>query len=357
MFVEDVIFPNDDFLDNVEKVYYYTLDEEQYLIFYYADIENEAIETSLVTKFAFWNITQNEVYYQQSLRVLTYLEKDDDRNIYAYAYIPDVPVDDILLATVKFDYRFYEPKFLYDWIAGSKPTEWQTRMLSLEKDILTDPTMSQWTYDVLSYSLPALFMNTALAVIFPASAPVTVPLAYTSLLATFTGLAGGAIDMVLMDTSQITRINYPSNDLRYRINEHLQDLNGGPIEFGTTPIYRFFLGGYAKPGTSDVEINPDSYQYLELVYTSQGEVYTFTEEYIEDETVIDDTWIDNLPDDEGLIDTIVDGANGIYLSLIVPLVTIMFVYMGVKGNVFKDMKKLIIIIPLFVLVLYLLGVF
>lgn len=161
--IPNVGFADDAFLDHVESIDYYTVDGQKFFQFNFIESENVLLTGSgqfakRWNGFALWNLSSNEFIMYNKALALTYIEVTEDRKIYGYLYLPNIPVEDLLSVSGAFYYRYG-----YKNIWGTqKYEEWKQAVFFLEKDeesygsqSMWEGSLPQWSYDVLSASLAA----------------------------------------------------------------------------------------------------------------------------------------------------------------------------------------------------------
>ncbi|GEM_PF-1184566 len=300
--IENIGFGDSAFLDKVETVDYYTIDNERYFQFNFENNENVLLTgtgqfASQWNGFALWNLTTNELVVYNKALALTYLEVTEDREIFAYLYLPGIPIDDLLAVSGNFNYRYG-----YLNVFGTqKYQDWQNALFVLEKDQESYGTQSvfegalpQWSYDAAAYSLAALTIGSILSMV-PGLQVVGIPLLFVSA-ALMVSAVGTAIDHVVYGvTSEIDAIT-PSVQLLATLNQHYTLASGTlTILPSNAIVHKLFLGLFTKVGTNVVEPDEDTFVYTEITWVTNGQIYTLDEDFIDSEAALDQTYQDNLP--------------------------------------------------------------
>jgi hypothetical protein len=333
-----VDLPYDDFFENVESANYYSYDGEKFIIFYY-DINplfkyDEGNEPPSFKGWSIWNLTTNEVVTVHKMFILTYIDIFNTTEAYAYMYIPDVPVDDLLSVSLTYKYRnertLLNPKYYTD----GTYTDWSIESQVLEKDVQADPTIEQWVYDSWTLSAAAIVNGTILSII-PGTQPIGIPLLLSGGVMLNVANAGAIVNLTVKEMTELERINYPSQDFKDKIDFHFSTLEGTSITIGNDPLYRLYLGNTSGFGLGQVEYEEETFKYTEVVYMTDGQVYTLDEQYIETDVVTDFEDTANLQED---IDR--PSMNMMYLGIL----TLAMVFIAFKVKAFDSIKHVIVMV-------------
>jgi len=368
--IPNVAFTDDAFLDAVESIDYYTVDGAKFFQFNFIHSENVLLTGSgqfakRWNGFALWNLTTNEFIMYNKALALTYIEVTSSREIYGYLYLPNIPVEDLLSVSGNFFYRYG-----YKNIWGTQKYEdWEQAVFFLEKDeqsygsqSMWEGALPQWGYDVLASSLAASGIGIILSMV-----PGLQPIGFTLLA---TGVAGivaanvSAIDHAITGkTSEIQTIT-PSSTLRYTLNEHYTKAAGSLMVLPTNAkVHKLYYGLFTKANTNVVEPDAETLVYTEITWATKGQVYTLDPEIIDSEAVLDEDYMNNLPQegsDSWLDDIFSDAPEWVIVILVV--IAILFIAPTVdKGttslsNLFANRRKAIIFIIIVIILLIYLGV-
>ncbi|MBU1141617.1 MAG: hypothetical protein KKG64_03750, partial [Firmicutes bacterium] len=292
--INNVSFGDQAFLDKVESVDYYTVDGDRYFQFNFLNNENVLLTgtgqfAQAWNGFALWNLTTNELIVYNKALALTYLDITEDREIFAYLYLPGIPMDDVLAVSGHFNYRYGYENFL----GTQKYEEWQTSLFALEKDRESYGTQSifegalpQWSYDAAEYSLAALAVGSVLSMI-PGLQVIGVPLLFASAALMVSSVATAIEHVTTGLISEIETIT-PSTTLKTTLNNHYTLASGAlTVLPSNATVEKLFLGLYTKPGTNCVEPDADTLVYTEITWVTNGQVYTLDENYIDSGAVLD----------------------------------------------------------------------
>lgn len=367
--INNVSFGSHEFLDKVESIDYFTVGTDRYFQFNFEDNPNVLTSSSAANAltwngFAVWNLSQNELVIYNRAKVLTYIDVTLDREVFGYAYIPGIPIDDIMSISGHFNYRYGYKDF---W-GTQKYQAWNTLGFALEHDQETygangifEGSLPQWTYDVLSVSIPAVILGTALTL---AGLPVIgLPLVAGGI----TGIvvsAGGAIDHLIHGSTQELEQITPNSVLRSKINQHYTLATGVPTVIPTNAqIYKLYFGLFTSPNTNAVEINAASLQYTEITWITNGQIYTVDDRFIDSISILDLIDQGNLPP---------EGEPGWFAKVwaeakeVIIIIAIIFAgfYMLPKldkilnsfMNIIRNPKKLLLLGVIVIVILYFTGI-
>lgn len=357
--IDNIEFSDSSFLDRVESIDYYTIDDERYLQLNFDGNDNVLLDYSgqfaqAWSGFSVWNITTNELMVIQKARVLTYINMDkQSRDAYAYMYMPTVLIDDLLSVEVVFDYRYQNIFGVYGstYTGGARLTrDEQWFGDNYDEDGLLARSVPQFAYNMLTLSAVALTTG-AIASTTGFGAIVGIPL-----------LAAGGIMLAAADVSilnymvngavdEILAVS-PTVELRETINDHFSILEGEPIDIGDTgQLYRLYLGKFSKPLTIDAEIMNDTYKYTEITWITNGEVYTLTEPYMDQDSILDSDWVTRLEEHELTLPVF----NG-FPSWILAVISLIFAFVAIfKIHVIEHLERLIPLGIVYVALLWMLG--
>ena len=371
--INNLGFGDDSFLDKVATIDYYTVDGEKYFQFNFINNENALLTGSgqFATKwngFAMWNLTTNELIVFNKALALTYMEVTEDREIYAYLYLPNIPIDDMVAVSGHYAYRYG-----YKNVIGTQKYEpWQTSFFALEKDQQSygsqgvfEGALPQWSYDAGAYSLAGLAVGSILSMI-PGLQAIGIPLLFASAAAMIVANAI-AIDHVLYGKIDEIQAITPSTTLRTTLNNHYTQAAGSLVILpSNAKVHKLFTGLYTKVGTNLVEPDASTLVYTEITWVTNGQVYTLTEDIIDSEAILDQDYQNNLPPEgsneiiDWWRDTFGDNAPLVIGVLIVAGVLWIMptVDKGVTSlsNILKNPRKVIAIVLIILVLLFATGI-
>jgi hypothetical protein len=296
--IRGVDFNDDDFLDSVASINYYSIGEEKFFQFDFVDSEEVVLTLSgeyatTWSGFAIWNITTNEfVLYNRAL-AMTYIDVEPDRDVYGYLYLPNIPIDDLLSVSGFFSYRFGYKNI----IGQQKYHEWEEAAFVLEKDqasygsdIFNYGVLPQWTYDavkIVSFTNPLA----ALFTLIPGMEDVGYFLNYTGRFSGYLAFALsslGGIDKAV--TGKIDEIETISPDivLRSKLNEYYSQAADELIVLPTdVDIHKLYFGSFTSYNTNVVDIDESTLTYTEITWVTKGNIYTVDGEFIDEISILD----------------------------------------------------------------------
>jgi hypothetical protein len=310
--------------------------------------------------FTIWNLSTNEIIVTNRVWVLTYIDVTSDHKAFAYYYMPEIPVEDLLSVALTFQYRVgkkgFTTLFAQNW------SEWKTSELRLEKDrVAIEASIPSWTYDVYTSSTVALAAGTILTAV-PGTQAVGIPLLAIGSLGLAAASAGDLYARLTGSINEIEQI-IPNTELQSKIETHYTKMAGREIEvnLATNKLFKLFLGNYNGTDVNYVEFDEDTFSYTEISWVSNGTVYVMDGEHILDQFEVDDSYESEKPaDDEGLrplIDMIVEAVILIGVVIVIVVMTVFLIKQGVLTDPRKAIAFIIVmmIIALAFLIFYASG--
>lgn len=369
--ITNIAFADDAFLSNVESIDYYTIQGEKYFQFNFIDNENVLLTGSgqfakQWNGFALWNLSTNEFIQYNKALALTYIEVTEARQMFAYLYLPGIPMDDVLNVNGHINYRYG-----YKNIFGTqKYNDWEMAVFSLEKDAesygsqsIFEGALPQWSYDVLGGSIAAFSIGIILSMV-----PGLQPIGLTLLLGGLAGIVSvnaAAIHHVKTGlTTEIETIT-PNTTLRTTLNNHYTLAAGSLTVIPTNAqVHKLFIGTFTKTATNVVEPDANTLVYTEVTWATNGQVYTLDQKIIDSEAILDQDYQSNLP---------VEGETGWFADLFGGVVPPWVIWTGVivlilyfaptvdKGttsltNILGNRKKTVLIAVIVIILLIVAGV-
>lgn len=350
-----VILDDISFLQNVEKSYYYTKGEDKFMAFFHKD--GDFLSGSTAKKwggFTIWNLTTNEIIVTNRVWVLTYVDVTSDHKAFAYYYMPEIPVEDLLSVALTFQYRIGKKGIGTLW--SQQWSEWETKELRLEKDAQSlEAAIPQWTHDVYTASTVALAAGAILTAI-PGTQPIGIPLLAIGSIGLATASTGELIARLSGGLNEIEQV-IPDTILKNKINKHYSDVAGKEItiNLATNKLYKLYLGSYSGSMVNYVEFDESSFTYTEVSWVSNGTVYVMDGEHIFGQFNVDDKYeLEKPKDDPGLlptIDMIIEAVIFIVAAFVVGSVVVILI----KQGILTDPKKALvffIVVSIIALVVY-----
>lgn len=368
--IENVGFADPAFLNKVDTIDYYTVDDDKFLQFNFINNENVLLTGSgqfaqQWNGFAVWNLSTNEFVQYNKALALTYLEVTEAREIFAYLYLPNIPIDDVLAVHGHYNYQYgYKNVF-----GVQRYHDWETASFFLEKDQTSygsqgvfEGTLPQWSYDAVTYSLAALAAGSVLSMI-PGLQIIGVPLLFASA-ALMISAGVDAIDHVITGKVDEIETITPNTTLRTTLNNHYT-LAAGSLTVipSQAQVHKLFTGLFTRIGTNVVVPDADTLVYTEITWATNGQVYTLDDKLIDSEAILDQDYQNNLPPEGegGFFDNLFAGLPTWLVWLIVIVIVLYFLPTVDKGassltNIFSNRKKTLLITIIVVLLLIVAGV-
>lgn len=280
--IEDITF-----LQNVEKTYYYTKDNSRFIVFFYKDSDFLAANNAAKkwNGFATWNLTTNEIIVTNRAWILTYVTMDDARNAYAYYYMPEIPVEDLLSVSLIFSHRYGTKNISTLWT--QQYAAWENISLTLNKDEQTyNENLPTW---IVQLYMEAYISTAATIALTATNNPFALPMLLSGSM-TLAKAIDGTIDYYR--TGGIDQISQtiPDTNLRAKIEAHYSKLAGAPVtlNLATNKLFKLYIGRFDKIGTNVVEFDNESFKYTEVSWVSHGTVYTLSGTHINDQWSLDE---------------------------------------------------------------------
>jgi len=368
--IENIEFGDDSFFDKVETIDYYTVDGDKYFQLNFYDNENVLLTgtgqfAETWNGFALWNLTTDELVVYNRALALTYIEVTSEREIYAYLYLPGIPIEDILAVSGHYDYRYG-----YTNVFGTqKYYPWETTYFALEKDQSTygsqsawEGTLPQWTYDAAALSLAALSVGAILNMV-PGLQVIGVPLLFVSA-ALMIDAGVKAINHVVTGKIDEIQTITPTTVLRNKLNNHYTTAVGALIILpSNAKVHKLFTGLYTQVGTNVVEPDASSLVYTEITWVTNGQVYTLNQDFIDSEAILDIDFQNSLPPEGSngwLNDTFGDNAPWV-IGIGIAAIGFWFLPTLDKGlssasNILKKPGKAIALLAIVIIILLVTGV-
>ena len=367
--ITGVNFSSDDFLSGVESIDYYTYNGEKFFVFTHANSSNVLAASDPLTVawsgFSIWNLTTNELVSYNKARALTYIEVLPNRDIFAYLYLDQIPVDELLTVSGYMDYRYVKDNLFT--LGRAVYGEWNRHHFHLEANASTygyvGSTLPQWALDIMYYSSAAGIVAGLLGMFVPGLQPISFKLLAASFaLAVTTEVVGGLTTIIQGKTQEIQTIS-PSASLRSTLNKHYALASSSlyyqlPIN---AQIHKLYMGNFSKMGTNYVVPNEDTFTYTEISWITNGKVYTVDEKVIDTRAIVDTDYMDSLPKPQlSFLDllakygTIVIVVGGIIVALVL-IPVIEKASTSIKRIAFDPKKLLIAGVIIVVIIMFATG--
>ncbi len=320
--LDPIILENIEFLVEDNTASYYTYNNEQYIYFSYDDID--VLRRSQYTEqsgyqwggYAVWNLTQSEVSVLKKVTVKTYVSVDENHDAFAYFYTPDVIMDHLMSVTVSFRYRWGN---LFD----EGYSDWEDPELVTLQDDQQTTSITTWeqalfTTSVAATVATATWMSYAIAA--SASPPLWPLLVVGGLTAGIATAFGDNITGFRLESfDQIEQ--EPS--ISPTLLDELESVYGASINLSINSPKKLYLGQYQKAWSSGVDFDADTFNYVELVWKTNGDVYVMSDNEIITEIPTFDYPETSDPDTSNILGNIISSLGAWFYVIIVVLIVIL----------------------------------
>ncbi len=264
--------------DNSFESFYYSYDGQKFIVINHGEqsmFTARDIKEQTFVPYTIWNLDTNEIVTYEKASVYIYLTAGAGGHINGYFYTDEFIIDNLMSVSLLYDYR-------YDPLIGKK-SDWITESIILENDAMTDPSVS-WQATAAATSISATAVLTGIAAVIPGGQPLAFGIflvgSAVNLYLTYAVQEAGH-EMYVRSTNEIVPYE-PSDDFRDEVNEAYistnQDFEG--LDLDTYQMFKLDLGDHDKFGNT-VEVNDETIEVIEMVYETNGKVYTLEHELIE----------------------------------------------------------------------------
>lgn len=338
-----------------KEAYYYTHKDEKFIVFYHGDysvLTDHNFRRQTFIPYTVWNLSTNEIETFDRFNVYLYSRKEDANNVYAYFYVDEFVIDNLLSVSLAFRYR-------YNYLIGS-PGAWQEvyKVLEADKEVFGDTT--SWQYDLLKNSGAAMNIEAALRI--SSLLTLNFPLLFSGTpILEQTNLVQQGKTMEIKPTTPSTALR---NEIEQAYSSAYDDFEGiNP----NLQLFKLHLGQYNKEWSTGIEIDADysleneqkGINIIQFTYSTQGQVYTIEGKNI-NPIFVQGPGTTPQPDNPlgGILDQIL---NGIIMIGVIIVGIIVFYFLFKHGVLFDVRKFLtflfIVGILLLIFVLYRQGIF
>lgn len=338
----DTILDDIGFLKDIEKAFYYTVQDQKFMVFYNKD--TNVFEGSAAKKwggFTVWNLSTNEIVSTNRAWVLTYIDVTSQKKAFAYYYMPEIPVDDLLSVALTFQYRIGQNGITTLW--SQKWSEWSIKELRLEKDTVSlESRVPQWQHDLYTGSTVAIVAGGVLTLI-PGTQAIGIPLLVGGSIGLATAAAGTLTEVFVGGINEIEQV-IPDSTLTNKINTHYTKMAGKDIQINlaTNKLYKLYLGNFSGTDVNYVEFDESTFVFTEISWVTNGQVYLMEGDHIYSQTEVDDKYESEKPkDSDGLIGLIESIAQTV-IMVVVFIFSVIIVVFLIKQGILTDPKKALI---------------
>jgi len=270
------------FNNNYES-FYYSYDGVKFIVINHGD---QSMFTTLNWKaqtfvpYTIWNLDTNEIVTYQKTSVYLYMTIGDANHIVGYFYTDDFIIDRLISVSTMFNYR-------WDPLIGSK-SDWIPQIAILEDTERTDGTID-WRLQAASISATAAVVGAALPI---PGVNLALFLVGSVSAAYFTAIGYDAIiegnSLLSFSTNEIEEFS-PTTSFKEEVNakyiESNNDFEG--IDLDVFSMWKLDFGAYNVFGKTP-EVDSDSISVIEMVYETNGNVYTISSDLINTYGNVDD---------------------------------------------------------------------
>lgn len=322
--------------NNSFEIYYYTHENEKFILINQGDesmFTSSDVKKQTFIPYTAWNLTTNEFEKIERFNTYIYTQKETGNNVYAYFYVDDFIIDELLSVSLGFKYRYNNTFGGYgDWVE-----EYQL----LEAGETNEVSMVTWQGKVLSTTALATSIGAFIpAVRWPVLAVGTAVMAVV-------GTQTDTNPFSIRNVDQIQVADVDSN-LKQKITEAYMKYNKDFTLEPNLKTFKLHLGQYDKAFTKGIEID-DTYSIMDeqkgvniiqFTYRTDGRVYSIAGDNI------------NVVFEAGKG---TDGSKNDNRDIIVPILFFagiaLYIYALIKNNGLKSLKTFVEVTIVFAIVL------
>lgn len=331
--------PNTDMtvFNNTYESFYYTHEGQKFIVINHGDTSMFLPDGSKDTfvPYTIWNLNTNELQTINRFSTYLYSKKEAANNVYAYFYVDEFVIDNLLSISLAYKYR-------YNFLIGDG--DWHDQYVYLENNVnATGLSPTAWQFDVMTGTAAAMLAGSQIPVL---RWPI---LAFgTAVMAT----VGSTVDEQIIEfgnIEQIQKITSLNTDLE---NELLQAFNKADTNFDdfNNPVFKLHLGQFNALFSTGIEIDQEysvvdgqkGINIIQFTYQTKGQVYTIDGSNINVEFTPG-------PGTDGQSGSILDNIITIGIVVIAGLVLLSLLKQGVFTNT-KKLKAFIISLVVFAII-------
>lgn len=270
------------FNNNFES-FYYSYDDVKFIVINHGDqsmFTTRDWRAQTFVPYSIWNLNTNEIVTYQKTSVYLYMTVGDANHIVGYFYTDEFIIDRLMSVSTMFNYR-------WDPLIGSK-SDWIPQIAVLEDTDRTDGTID-WrlqaasisaTAAVIGAALPIPGVNLALFLVGSVSAAYFTAVGYEAVI--------DGNSLLSFSTNEIEEFS-PTDSFKQEVNNKYIDSNTDfeGIDLDVFKMWKLDFGAYNVFGKTP-EVDPDSISVIEMVYETNGNVYTISSDLINTHGSIDD---------------------------------------------------------------------
>lgn len=331
--------PNTDMavFNNAYESFYYTHEGQKFIVINHGNTSMFLPDGSKDTfvPYTIWNLNTNELQTISRFSTYLYSKKEAANNVYAYFYVDEFVIDNLLSISLAYKYR-------YNFLIGDG--DWHDQYVYLENNVnATGLSPTAWQFDVMTGTAAAMLAGSQIPVL---RWPI---LAFgTAVMAT----VGSTVDEQIIEFGNIEQIQKLTSLSPQLETELSQAFNKADTNFDdfNNPVFKLHLGQFNALFSTGIEIDQEysvvdgqkGINIIQFTYQTKGQVYTIDGSNINVEFTPG-------PGTDGQSGSILDNIITIGIVVIAGLVFMSLIKQGVFTNT-KKLKAFIISLIVFALI-------
>lgn len=268
--------------DNSYESFYYSFDGGKFIVINHGDesmFTTRNWRTQTFIPYTIWNLETDEFVTYEKTDVYLYMTVGDANHIIGYFYMDEFVIDRLISVSTLFNFR-------WDPLVGSK-SEWITQSAVLEDTSRTSTTID-WRLKAAAISSTAALVGAAVPI---PGVNLGLFLVGSVSAAYFTAIGYDAIiegnNLIAFSTNEIQAYT-PTTSMRNEINQAYikTDASFEGVDLDAFDLWKLDFGEYNQFGKTP-EVDPDSISVIEMVYETNGEVYTLSADEIKTHGSVD----------------------------------------------------------------------
>lgn len=255
-----------------QEAFYYTADNEKFIVINtgdYSFFDKNGDPTEVFNSHLIWNLNKNEYEKIERFQTYLYTELEDSNNAYAYFYVDEFMIDNLLSATLRYRYKYIN-------LFGKPSANWEEVGVILEDEAYAETEKLSWQVKYMTATYLA-----SQALMFVPSMQLPSLIIGTSLLIGINELKQGTginmknvkqIDKIVPNDKIINKLD----SAYYNVDPNFDGINQG------YNIFKLHLGQFNKALTTGIEFDKEynavgsqkGINVIEFTYMTNGEIYT-----------------------------------------------------------------------------------
>lgn len=260
------------YFNNAFEVFYYTHENEKFIMINKGEqsmFTNSNVKEQTFVPYVLWNLTTNEIQSIERFNTYIYTKKEGANNVYAYFYVDEFVIDQLLSVSLGFKYR-YQKTF-----GGFG--EWEEEYQVLEAGETNNVSPVSWQGKVMTTTAVATSIGALIpGVRWPVLVIGTAVMALTS-----TQMNDSPFSVRNIDQIQTADVD---TNLRNELNAAYKKYNK---DFSVDPnlnVFKLHLGQYDKFLTAGIDIDTEysivdgqkGVNIIQFTYMTDGKIYTIS---------------------------------------------------------------------------------